>query len=74
MTQFGREKGANPNEWYASYIPIISKYFMSVEMYINGKWVKCEDWNNIHQFVIKGMEANKRLFCENRFGIIKKAA
>ena len=58
MTKYGLQVGANPNEWFASYIPILDRYFISVEMFIQGKWIKCEDWSNILQFVLKGMEAN----------------
>ena len=61
MTQVGIGQGANPNEWFASYIPIISRYFISIEMNIEGKWVKCPDWNKLEQFVNEGMETNRAL-------------
>ncbi len=58
MAQIGIERGSNPDDWYASYIPILSRYFLSVEMNIKGKWVPCKDWKEIDQFVKKGMETN----------------
>ena len=61
LIQTGIAKGSNPDDWYMSYIPILSRYFLSVEMNIKKEWVKCTDWNKIGQFVKEGMETN-RLF------------
>lgn len=58
MTKYRLQVGANPNEWFASYIPILDRYFISVEMFIHGEWIRCDDWSHITQFVAKGMEAN----------------
>lgn len=58
MTKYGLKVGADPNEWFASYSPILSRYFISVEMFIKDKWVKCEDWSKIKQFVSEGMKVN----------------
>jgi len=58
----GIENGSNPDDWYASYIPILSRYFLSVEMYIEEKWIKCEDLKEITQFVEEGMKRNKLFY------------
>jgi len=74
MTKLGIEKGANPNEWYASYIPLIKRYFLSVEMNIDGKWVACKDWNMINQFIKEGMESNRKFFKNKRYGLFRRVA
>lgn len=62
MIKIGIEKGSNPDDWYVSYIPILSRYFLSVEMNIKKEWIKCTDWNNISQFVNDGMEINRSFY------------
>ena len=74
MTNLGREKGANPEEWYASYIPIISRYFLSVEMKIQGKWIKCNNWDKIEQFVTEGMKVNQEFLRAEKNDLLKRAA
>jgi len=62
MIKTGIEMGSNPDDWYVSYIPILSRYFLSIEMNIKKEWVKCTDWNKIGQFVKDGIETNRKLY------------
>lgn len=62
MTDYGRERHANPDEWYASYSPIFSGDFLSVEMNIDGEWIGCKDLVMIDKFVNHGMEINRAIF------------
>ena len=72
MTEYGIEKGGCPDEWYASYITIIRRYFLSVEMNIEGKWVKCKDLDKIERFVFEGMEANRTFVKKKLTGLLEK--
>jgi len=74
MTKYGTKIGGDPNEWYASYIPIMSRYFISVEMFIKGEWIRCDDWNQIDQFLASGMKANMGFFKRKSLGRITSAA
>jgi hypothetical protein len=40
MEEIGIQQGASPKEWFGSFKPITSDYWIKAEVYKNGEWIE----------------------------------